>query len=320
MSQVDPELVAPLEGFLKAVGGEFSVRDIPAIRAAMKRLSASMAASLPPFEGVTTQDRTVPGPDAEAPEVMVRIYQPSEQSEPLPALLWMHGGGYVLGDLDGDDPIAKVLVKEVGCIVVSVDYRLAPEHPFPAAVEDCYAALKWLAQNAATLGVDPDSVAIGGVSAGGGLAACLGLLVRDRGEMKVAFQLLQAPMIDDRTFVQASADVADTLFWTRENNLLAWSAYLGKEPGGDDTSPYASASRATDLTRLPPAYISVGSIDLFLSENIEYAQRLIAAGVPTEVHVYPGGYHGFELTAPTSAVGAQSLADRSRALKRALGK
>lgn len=316
-SQVDPELLAPLEGFLTFFGGGLNLHDIPAVRATSEQMTAAMKAQLPPFEGVTTEDRHVPGPEG-APDVFVRIYWPTERIGSLPALLWIHGGGYVVGNVEGDDFYVKQLVKDVGCVVVSVEYRLAPEHPFPAPVEDCYAALKWLASNATELGIKQERIAIGGASAGGGLAAGLALLVRDRAEVNVAFQLLMYPMIDDRNVTQASETVPDTLLWSRENNLIGWRSYLGGEPGREDVSPYAAALRATDLTGLPPAYIPVGELDLFLHENIEYAQRLLEAGVPTELHVYPGGYHAFDIFAPTSNVGQRFTTERNHVLKRAL--
>jgi acetyl esterase/lipase len=250
--------------------------------------------------------------------VLIRIYRPNEQPHTLPALYWIHGGGYVMGDIEQDDRLMKQLVNRIGCVAVSVNYRLAPEHPFPAPVEDCYAGLKWLFAHASELGVDPSRIAIGGASGGGGLAAGLALLVRDRGEMRVAFQLLIYPMIDDRNVTPASHAITDSRMWNREANRLGWRAYLGRDGGGADVSPYAAASRATDLTNLPPAYIPVGALDLFVDENIEYAQRLIQAGVPTELHVYPGAFHGFDLFAPSAKVSKQFKADRDSALKRAL--
>jgi len=236
----------------------------------------------------------------------------------LPALLWIHGGGYVLGSVERDDLLAKHLARVGQCVVASVEYRLAPEHPFPAPVEDCYAALKWLSAQSAELGVHTSRIAIGGASAGGGLAAGLALLTRDRAEVEVAFQLLIYPMIDDRNIAPASETVPDTFVWTRENNRMGWRAYLGREPGGADVSPYAAAARATDLTGLPPAYIPVGDLDLFLDENITYAQRLLAASVPTELHVYPGAFHGFNGFVPSAEISRRFNADRDTALKRML--
>ncbi len=313
--RLDPELAAPLDTFLHLTGGGLNLHDIPATRRTMDELAAAQMAKVPPITGITTADRQVPGPDG---EVFVRIYQPAERPDALPALLWIHGGGYVLGSVERDDLLATHLAKVAQCVVVSVEYRLAPEHPFPAPVEDCYAALKWLATHTDELGVEPSRIAIGGASAGGGLAAGLALLTRDRGEVELAFQLLIYPMIDDRNVSPASATQPDTFVWTRENNRMGWHAYLGREPGGADVSPYAAAARASDLTGLAPAYIPVGDLDLFLDENIEYAQRLLAAGVPTELHVYPGGYHGFNGFAPGAEIAQRFNNERDEALKRIL--
>jgi acetyl esterase/lipase len=283
----------------------------------MKKMVTAMLASLPAVEGVSSQDRLAPGPQG-SPDVRVRVYRPNDQPSKLPAMLWIHGGGYVMGDVEQDDRLMKQIAKRIGCVAASVDYRLAPEHSFPAPVEDCYAALKWLFANVDELGVDPSRIAIGGASGGGGLAAGLALLTRDRGEVKVAFQLLIYPMIDDRNVTPASHAITDPRVWNRESNRVAWKYYLGRDGGGADVSPYAAAARATDLTNLPPAYIPVGALDLFADENIEYAQRLIQAGVPTELHVYPGAFHGFDLFAPSAMVSKQFKADREDALKRAL--
>ena len=227
-------------------------------------------------------------------------------------------GGHVLGSVERDDLLARNLSKVAHCVVASVEYRLAPDHPHPAPVEDCYAALKWLAAHTGEFGIDKLPIAIGGAGARGGVAAGLALLTRDRAEVALVYQLLIYPMIDDRNIAQADEAFPQRYVWSRENNLMGWRAYLGQEPGGTEVSPYAAAARATDLRGLPPAYISVGDLDLFLNENIDYAQRLLAAGVPTELHVYPGGYHGFNGFAPGSEIAKRFNADRDSALKRAL--
>lgn len=315
--RLDPELVAPLETWLKITNGGIKLHDIPAARKMMDELAAAQMAKASPIEGVNSEDRYVPGPDG-GPDVFVRVYQPQDRPATLPALLWIHGGGYVLGSVERDDLLAKHLAKVAQCVVASVEYRLAPEHPFPAPVEDCYAALRWLFAHSAELGVRQSRIAIGGASAGGGLAAGLALLARDRAEVNVAFQLLIYPMIDDRNITPASETVPDTLVWTRENNLMGWRAYLGQAPGGEGVSPYAAAARATDLRGLPPAYIPVGDLDLFLDENITYAHRLLNAGVPTELHVYPGGFHGFNGFVPQADISRRFNAERDNVLKRAL--
>src|SRR5215831_16434520 len=205
--RLDPELTAPLNSWLDATKGGIKLHDIPAARKMMDELAAAQMAKASPIEGVRSEDRRVPGP-AGAPEVFVRIYQPMDRPAVLPALLWIHGGGYVLGSVERDDLLAKHLAKVGQCVVASVEYRLAPEYPFPAPVEDCYAALKWLATHSADLGVNKSRIAIGGASAGGGLAAGLALLTRDRAEVELAFQLLIYPMIEDRNIAPASETVS----------------------------------------------------------------------------------------------------------------
>jgi acetyl esterase/lipase len=315
--RLDAELQAPLEGLLEATGGGFNLRDIPGTRAMLDAMVAAVKRDAPAIEGIAVEDRTVRGP-AGAADVAIRIYRPTGRSEALPALLWLHGGGYVLGGLDLDDLMARQLAKDVQCAVVAVDYRLAPENAFPAALDDCYAALEWVSAHGEDLRIDASRIAIAGASAGGGLAACLALMARDRGEVDVAFQLLIYPALDDTNVAPASDSVPDTLLWTRENHQLAWSAYLGDKLGAADVSAYAAVSRAADLRGLPPAYIPVGELDLVLDENIDYARRLMSAGVSTELHIYPGAYHAFDVFAPLAAVSQRFVADRNAAAVRAL--
>lgn len=315
VEQLDPELKAVMERM--PTDRTLDLTKISAARARMKKLVLEMLATFPQVEGVSQEDRFAPGTQG-GPPVRVRIYRADDQSSKLPALYWIHGGGYVMGDIDMDDRLMKQMVKRIGCVAASVDYRLAPEHPFPTPVEDCYTGLKWLFAHADELGVEPARIAIGGPSGGGGLTAGLGLLARDRKEVQVAYQLLIYPMIDDRNATAAAQAITDPRVWNRESNRLGWKAYLGRDGGGADVSPYAAATRATDLSNLPPTYISVGTLDLFVDENIDYAQRLIQAGVPTELHVYPGAFHGFDMFAPSARVSKQFKADRDNALKRAL--
>jgi acetyl esterase/lipase len=312
IDRVDPELRTGLDFFSPDM---LDLTDIPGTRARFKEQFANLPAAV--VEGVVSEDRRIPGP-AGAPDVPVRIYQPSGRRALLPALLWIHGGGYVIGDVDGEDASARQLAKAVDCVVVSVEYRLAPEYPFPAPIEDCHAALVWLAGNAASLGVDAARIAVGGGSAGGGLAAGLALLARDRGKVKLCFQLLIYPMIDDRNVTPSSFAITDPRVWNRQSNLLGWKAYLDREPGGAGVSPYAAASRAIDLAGLPPAYIPTGTLDLFLDENINYAQSLIQAGNSVELHVYEGAYHGFYLVAPDADVSRRCVSGCEAALRRAL--
>lgn len=272
----------------------------------------------PPDPNVVVEERWIPGP-AGAPEVRVLVYRPAGPPSSVPGLLWIHGGGYVLGSADGDDLLVRDFVSKVGCMAVSVDYRLAPETPFPGPVEDCYAALTWMHAQAGELGLNPARIAIGGASAGGGLAAALGLLARDRGEVTLAFQLLIYPMLDDRTVTHPDPHPhVGEFVWTRESNHFGWQSLLGHEPGMATVSPYAVAARAESLAGLPPTFINVGTLDLFLEEDLEYARRLLRAGVPTELHVYPGAYHGFNMVKLASPV-QDFDRDVITALRRGLG-
>jgi acetyl esterase/lipase len=291
---VDPQLVALLEEFPPL---QLSREILPALRAGAAELFQRGRALAPPDSTVTVTEERVPGP-AGAPAVRVVIYRPSTAGSLLPALLHIHGGGYVMGTPELSDENNRRLVKEVDCIVVSVDYRLAPETRHPGPVEDCYAALKWLHANSHRLGVDATRIAVGGESAGGGLSAALALLARDRREVRIAYQSLIYPMIDDRT--GASADphpYVGEFVWTPATNHFGWQCLLGCEPGSKGVSHYAAAARAESLADLPATYIATGALDLFLEEDLEYARRLIRAGVPTELHVYPGAFHGFEMAA-----------------------
>jgi acetyl esterase/lipase len=215
----------------------------------------------------------------------VRLYRPAGAAATTPALLWIHGGGYVIGSAAQDDLLCRRFVKELGITVAAVDYRLAPEHPYPAPLDDCYTALQWLA---ALPSVDGDRIAIGGASAGGGLCAALALLARDRDGVKPVFQVLVYPMIDDRSVGSDLYNPGHRL-WNASSNQFGWQAYLG---GADPE--VAAPARRTDLAGLPPAWLGVGTLDLFHDEDLAYAERLRAAGVPCQVHVVPGAFHGFD--------------------------
>jgi len=318
LDRVDAELISPLEAFMEALGGDLSMHDITATRTQLATMAEAEAETLPEITGVSSSDHLVPGFEG-APDLLLRIYVPENSVGPLPGLLWIHGGGYMVGSVAQDDFHCRSMAKNCGCVVASVEYRLAPETPHPGPLHDCYAGLLWFIKHAEQFDVDRERIAIGGISAGGGLSACLGLFARDRAEVKVAFQLLLCPMLDDSNVKQASEGLPDTLLWSRESNLIGWRSLLGKEPGGENVSMYAAASRATDLSDLPPTFIGVGEIDLFADENIDFARRLIAAGVATELHVYPGGYHAFEVFASQSTLAQQFVRDRDSALCRALG-
>ena len=311
---VDPEVAPLLDQFPSL---QFTPEILPQVRASMGEMFEQLGSLAPAFPDIEVSERHVPGPEG-APDVRVLVYLPKNKPAPLPALLWIHGGGYVIGSADGEDVQVKSIVAEVGCAAVSVDYRLAPETPHPGPVEDCYAALKWLYTHAAELGVDPGRIAIGGASAGGGLTAGLGLLTRDRGEVPLAFELLIYPMLDDRTVTTGDPHpYTGEFIWTHDANQFGWTSYLGQAPGSEGVSPYAAAARAQSLAGLPPTYLCVGALDLFLEEDLEYARRLMREGVPTELHVYPGAYHGFNLM-PEAQVSQAFQRDFMAALRRAL--
>ncbi|WCT72802.1 alpha/beta hydrolase [Sphingomonas naphthae] len=293
----------------------------PMTRLNDETLAASRAREfpIPPFDrrGTLLERRSVPGP-AGAPDVGLVIYRPEKPCGPLPAIFHIHGGGYVGGAADQMEFLHRPLVKALGCVLVSVDYRLAPEAPFPAAIEDCYAGLAWVIAHGWALGIDPARIGVMGESAGGGLAAALALMVRDRGGYALAFQHLIYPMLDDRTCVTADPHPhAGQFIWPPHNNHYGWGALLGHAPGIDGVSPYAAPARATDLSGLPPTYIATGALDLFVEEDMDYARRLLRAGVATELHVYPGAFHGFDMF-PGAAVAAQAVRDSRDALARFL--
>jgi len=311
---LDPDLRAPARALM---GRRVSFRDIPAARAAMEGQMPPTGTAAVALKQVETEERVVPGPEG-APDVTLRIMRPVGRERPLPLLYWLHGGGYVLGSVADEEPACALFAVEAGCAVGLVEYRLAPEHPFPAGLEDCYAGLRWMASAADGLGIDRDRIAVGGPSAGGGLAAALALLARDRAEVSIALQLLIWPMIDDHNVAPPDDTHPDAVGWTREANIHCWRAYLGREPGGDGISHYAAPSRATDLKELPPAYVAVGDRDLLADEGITYARELIRAGVHTELHVYPGACHAFDWIAPDAEVSKRYAADLYGALRRGL--
>ncbi|MFJ3325809.1 alpha/beta hydrolase [Streptomyces griseus] len=311
--RLDPEMAAALAAapLPPTVLPGLTREELAALRA------ARAAAVFPqPAEGVRVTDHRLPGPGA----VRLRVHRPrAAPTGPLPCLVWMHGGGMVLGTPEMDDARLSAYVLEAGCAVVSVDYRLAPEHPYPAPVEDCYRALRWTAEQADALGVDPERLAVGGISAGGGLAAATALLARDRGGPRLAFQLLLCPMLDDRNATASSREFTDPVTWPRANNLYGWAALLGPLADGDEVPPYAAPARATDLSGLPPAYVDVGELEVFRDECAQYALRLIAAGVSAEFHLWPGAFHGFDGVLPHLTLPRRAAAEQIAVLRRALG-
>lgn len=320
-ANLDPELAPGLEAF-KAMGftGEgVDLANLPAMRAQMvatllAQVEEAVSSQAAGTERVSTEDHRVPGP-AGAPDVVVRVYRPADRGGTLPGLYWIHGGGMFMGNIDQDDATCRAFAEQLGCVVVSVEYRLAPENPHPAPVEDCYAGLKWMAEQAIELGVDRTRIALAGASAGGGLAAATALVARDRGGPALVCQVLIYPMLDDRNTTPSSREFSGIPGWSREANLSGWSALLGDKAGTADVSPYAAPARATDLSNLPPTLIQVGELEVFRDESIDYAARLLQAGVSTELHVYPGAYHGWELFAPNAAVSQRTIGERMAALE-----
>lgn len=310
---VDPEVAPPLDYF-----PPFNLS--PATLVPVRELLANMPTPADPaalFPDVTRTEHVIPGRNGD-PDVGIILYRPHTVAASAPALIWMHGGGFVLGSAQDDDLACHGYAAGAGAVVVSVDYRLAPETPAPGPLNDCYAALSWSFAHAEELGIDPDRIAVGGASAGGGLAACLAILARDLGEIPVCFQLLAYPMLDDRTASSSEAGPYQGEFvWEPGDNRFGWSSYLGRTPGGDDVTAHEAAARVATTDGLPPAYIAVGSVDLFAEEDLAYAQRLIRAGVPVELHVYPGGYHGFVMAAQARITQAYRR-DLAAALARAL--
>ena len=269
--------------------------------------------SMPVSDRVERVDRELPG----EPSVSVRVHRPKGLTGPLPGLYSIHGGGYVIGSNLMDDPILDDLCPALGIVAVSVEYRLAPETPYPGPLDDCYRGLQWTHEHAPELGIDPERIGVMGVSAGGGLAAALCLLARERGEPPVAFQLLDQPMLDDRQLTPSSREDGLAV-WTRASNTFGWQAYLGDLYGRADVPETAAPARATDLTGLPPTFVSVGAADGFRDEDIDYAMRLNQAGVPTELHVYPGACHGFNVIARDAAISRQCARNQQEWLRRQL--
>lgn len=273
----------------------------------------------PELAAIPCVERLLPVPGG-APDVRVLHYTPPGEARGLrPAVLFIHGGGYVLGNAEMNDASCRQTVVDIGCVIVSVDYRLAPETPWPGARDDNYAALCWLADNAAELGVDPARIAVAGESAGGGHAAALAIHARNQNGPAICFQLIDYPMLDDRTCAHPEPHPVNGEFvWTPQLNHFGWKSLLGQEPGSDGVDETAAPARVADPADLPPAYISIGALDLFLEESLDYVRRLSRAGVPVELHVIPGAFHGSGVmaAAPQSQMAAEL---RKQALARALG-
>jgi len=306
-----------LEPEVAALFPAFSAMDLDDIAGAREEITRRLAdAPTRHAESVTRSDRWIPGAEGD-PDVLVRVYRPVAALDSLPCLVWIHGGGFVMGTIDRDDEMLEHLVTVVGCMAVSIEWRQAPEHPFPASHDDCYAGLKWVCAHADQLGADPTRIALGGASSGGGSAVGVALRARDEGTIDLSYLLLVFPMLDDRNVTASSRLITDPRVWNRKSNRLAWDAYLGALAGSDEVPAYAAPARAVDVSDLPPTFVAVGDLDLFLDEDLEFAARLAASGVPLELHVYPGAIHGFYSFAPTSRNATAFAQHRDAALVKA---
>jgi acetyl esterase/lipase len=277
------------------------------------------ARTLPALRVLTKLAAIARRPDAQVvsvnANVSVHVFRPASAPPRAPALLWIHGGGMVLGDAGQDSGFCRGVAEQLNIIVVSVAYRLAPEHPFPAPLEDCYAALQWLARQP---DIDSARIAIGGASAGGGLAAALALLAKQRGEIRPVLQLLSYPMLDDRTTTRTDIDPRGLRLWSPASNRFGWRAYLGSAVADGEAPPLAAPARHDDLSGLPPAWIGVGSNDLFHDEDVTYARRLRQAGVATTLHLVPGAYHNFDSIEAKAAISRAFVKAQTAALDEAL--
>ncbi|WP_423464520.1 alpha/beta hydrolase [Promicromonospora sp. MS192] len=310
---VDPEL-RPLLDLLPAV--PLTAATLPAVRAAAATPPEALAALLA-GRGVERRDVVATSPHGDPVPLTVLSPARRDPSVPAPVVYWMHGGGMVLGDRFSQIDVPLDWLDRFGAVVVTVEYRLAPEHGGTVPVEDCYRGLVWVAEHAAELGVDPERLVVAGTSAGGGLAAGVTLLARDRGAPAVAAQVLVCPMLDHRGGTGSGRQFAEgPATWTGAQNAFGWSAVLGEHPAG--VSPYISPALAADLSGLPPTYVDLGSAEVFRDEDVAYAARIWAAGGEAELHVWAGGFHGFDSLVPDARVSRTARATRTAWLGRRL--
>jgi acetyl esterase/lipase len=314
----DPELQPALAAMSSRGGIVLTLDQIPAIRQAPSPFPVPTLEDLRRGGAFEVSERLVPGPSG-APDVSLLICRPVGAQAPVACLYFIHGGGMIMGDnRSGGFPGALAHAEKLGAAVVSVEYRLAPETPHPGPVEDCYAGLVAAIEHADELGIDPARVIVGGASAGGGLAAAVALLARDRGGPDLIAQMLLCPMLDDRNETPSSYQMAAIGIWDRGANEVGWTALLGASRGGPDVSLYAAPARATDLSGLPPAFIDVGSAETFRDEDVAYATGIWQAGGQAELHVWPGGFHGFTGMVPDAALSKAATAAQQTWLRRIL--
>jgi acetyl esterase/lipase len=309
---IDPELQALVD-----LIPHIDLTDPVAARAEFEAMLASVRSEIPGIDTLEIGDRLVPGWEGD-PDVGVRIYTPRDRQGPTPGILLIHGGGFIIGSVEAEHVGAAMMAINTGAVVVSVEYRLAPEHPFPAGLRDCYGALTYVAEHAAELGIDPTRLAVVGTSAGGGLGAATALLARDSGGPALCFQMLHIPELDDRLETPSMRTFVDSPVWNQPLAVQSWRAYLGADSDPDNVSPYAAPARATDLSGLPPAYISTAEHDPLRDEGIYYALGLLQAGVSVELHQFPGTYHGSALVT-TAHISKRAQKESVIALRRALG-
>ncbi len=313
---LDPELEAGLVGLTSDPSAPSVFEDMNLIRALRSTgVGSALGTGNSADHRVAIEDRAIPGLGADH-QPTVRVYMPTQVEKPAPAIVYFHGGAFMLGDLNIEQLRCLRLAADGGCVVVSVDYRLSPEHPYPAGVEDCYAGLLWTVAHADELGIDAGRVGVAGSSAGGALAAAVALMARDSKGPALAFQMLIYPVIDDRMTTASMRSAEATPLFRRADAVVMWRYYLGDDPGV--FSPYAAPGRSTDLSGLPPAYVMVAEHDPLRDEGIEYAVALLHAGVPTELHCLAAVCHGFDLIVPHSAVGRRALDEQVAAVRRAL--
>lgn len=267
-------------------------------------------------DNIKITNQYIPGPMYH-PNLRVRVYQPKQFKPPLPAILYIHGGGFIFGTPEMQDQLCCLYVKEINCIVFSVDYRLAPEHPFPAAIEDCYSTLLWMSKNATKLGINPTKITLLGHSAGGGLATAVSLMARDRNGPSICFLMPLYPMLDDRNITLSSKQIKDNKVWNGDFNKKAWSMYL-KGINKNAISYYAAPARADNYNGLPPTYTFIGDLDPFRDETINFVMHLSQSGVPTEFHLYPGCFHAFERIVPDAMISKQATNAYIEVLKKVL--
>ena len=314
----DPELAAVLAALPGDMNAPIVISEIPARREFIRGMLTVSDDVLRRDGAIEFEERQVPGPAGE-PDISLLILRPANHTGVGPGLYNIHGGGMIMGDNRTGVEGLLDWVLEFRMVVVSVEYRLAPEHPHPAPVEDCYAGLVWTAEHAEELGIDPGRLAIMGGSAGGGLAAGTTLLARDRGGPALSHQILMCPMLDDRAITPSSQELDGEGVWDRNANVAGWTALLGERRGGPDVPPYAAPARAEDLSGLPPTFVDVGSVETFRDEAIDYAVRMSQAGVSVELHMWAGGFHGFESFAPQAVVSQAAGVARTSYARRAFG-